>query len=176
MSVRAFRPEACWRRVDDALAQEIVALWQREGISLAGDEPLRRAHEAVCVARDAQGAVVSVVTAQARLIPFLGETLYYLRLFVAPRARNAWLPKRQLAAAQRILAADADSEAPASDAIGIFIELENPGFARIRPRAVWPHSGFFYAGRTPRGLERRIWYFPGAQLRNSRQPLASRTG
>jgi hypothetical protein len=67
-----------------------------------------------------------------------------------------------------VLAADARREDPASEAIGIFLELENPGFARVGTHAVWRRSGFFYAGHTPRGLERRIWYFPGAQLRRAR--------
>jgi hypothetical protein len=169
--VRPFEPVPCWGAVDAALGAEIVALWTRAGVIQVPGEAERRAPEAVCTARDGEGRLVAVATAQARLIPFLGETLYYLRLFVTRDARAAWLPARLLRTAQDVLAAHAASAAPSSPAIGIFLELENPGFARVGTRAVWRRSGFFYAGHTPRGLERRIWYFPGARItRSARAP------
>lgn len=160
----ASRIEDCWRRVDPDLAGEIVAMWRAASALPADADARERAGEAVCVSRDGSGRLVGVATAQPRLIPFLGQTLYYFRAFVAPGRRGTTLALRLLRESQRILAADAASAAPASAAIGLFLELENPVFRRDREHAVWPRTGLVYAGLTPRGLQRRIWYFPGAQL------------
>lgn len=159
------RIEICWRQVSPALATEIAALWRSE--KAIGDEAEagRRTAEAVCVARDAHGTLVAVATAQPREIPFLGQSMYYLRAFLARTARRGLLAHRLLRACQQALAADAAGAQPASAAIGIFLELENPVFQRDGDRAVWRRSGMVYAGRTPRGLQRRIWYFPDARLR-----------
>lgn len=162
----AHRIEPCWRQVGPALAEEILALW-RDGNAIGSeDEAARRTAEVVCVARAGDGRLVAVATAQPRDIPFLGgETMYYLRAFIAPHARGGLLGHRLLGACQRLLAEDAAGTQPASAAIGIFLELENPVFRREDEAAVWRRSGMVYAGRTPRGLQRRIWYFPGARLR-----------
>lgn len=156
--------QPCWGAVDASLAAEIIAMWRSGDAIASADEATRRAGEAVCVARAADGSLVAVATAQPRRIPFLGQTMYYLRAYVAPGARGSWLPQRLLETSQRVLAEDATGPSPAAAALGIFLELENPSFARIGARAVWRRSGFVYAGRTPRGLERRIWYFPGARV------------
>lgn len=160
-----YRPQECWRRVDPALEREIVVLWSEHRVLPPDVDPSARAQEAVCVARDAGGRLVAVATARARIVPFLGESLYNFRLFVAPGARSRQLPLRMLRRSQRVLAADAAGGQPASDALGILLVLENPRFDRFRRLATWKRTGFVYAGRTPQGLQRRIWYFPGARLR-----------
>lgn len=157
--------QPCWRQVDATLAAEVRDLWTRAAVLADPDELQRRVQDVVCVARDAAGALVAIATAQPGLVPFLGEELYHFRLFVAPSARARTLPDRMLRLAQQVLAADAASAAPASAAIGLFIVLENPRFAKLIRRAVWRRSGMIYGGRTPSGHERRFWYFPGARLR-----------
>lgn len=159
------RIESCWRSVDAALGAEIAALWKAEAAIGDPGEAGRRVAEAVCVARDAGGALVAVATAQARTIPFLGQPMYYLRAFLAASVRRGLLASRLLRSCQSILGDDAAGPAPSSPAIGIFLELENPVFRRDGDRAVWARTGMIYAGRTPRGLQRRIWYFPNARLR-----------
>lgn len=159
--------EPCWRAVVPGLAKEIAALWRSENAISDPAEAARRVAESVCVARDADGRVVAVATAQRRLIPFLGQPMYYLRAFLAQPVRRGLLAHRLLRQCQQTLAADAASAEPASDAIGLFLELENPVFARDDERAVWRRSGMVYAGLTPRGLQRRIWYFPDARLRRT---------
>lgn len=158
------RIEACWQAVTPVLAGEISALWRSEAAIGDPAEAARRVAESVCVARDAAGRVVAVATAQRRAIPFLGQPMYYLRAFLARPVRRGLLAHRLLRTCQETLAADAASAEPASDAIGLFLELENPVFARDGDRAVWRRSGMIFAGHTPRGLQRRIWYFPGARL------------
>lgn len=171
-----FAIQVCWRAVDAALAAEILSMWRQGEAIASAEEAARRAGEAVCVARAADGSLVAIATAQARRIPFLGQTMYYLRAYVAPGARGGWLPQRLLDGSQRVLAADAAGPTPASAALGIFLELENPSFDRIGARAVWRRSGFVYAGRTPRGLERRIWYFPGARIVRGAEGMGSDGG
>lgn len=164
--MESHRIEPCWRAVAPALAGEIVTLWQQGRAIPDPAEALRRTREAVCVARGSDGGLVAVATAQARQIPFLGQPMYYLRAFLAPAVRRGLLAHRLLRHCQQILSADAAGPDPASPAIGIFLELENPVFSREGDRAVWRRSGMVYAGRTPRGLQRRIWYFADARLRD----------
>ena len=163
------RVQDCWREVTPALAEEIVALWRAERAIGDDTEAARRTAEAVCIARDSDGQLVAVATAQPRLVPFLGQPMYYLRAFVARDRRGGLVAQRLLGACQRILAADAARPDPASAAIGLFLELENPVFRREREPAVWRRSGLVYAGVSPRGLQRRIWYFPGARLQPHRK-------
>lgn len=153
-------------------------MWRDAGAGIAPDEAARRAQEAVCAARDGDGQLVGVSTAQPRLVPFLGENMFYFRAFVVPALRRGTLGPRLAFASRQLLNDEYRRGQPADYPIGLFLEIENAGLSRDNERAVWdrpalksrpeqtswPHGALVYAGRSPRGLDRRIWYFDGARL------------
>ena len=53
--------------------------------------------------------------------------------------------------------------------IGVLLELENDGFYRALRKPVWWNPRFYYAGRSERGLEVRVYYFAGARLKSAEQ-------
>ncbi|MEZ5484045.1 MAG: hypothetical protein R3F01_02615 [Lysobacteraceae bacterium] len=176
--------ENWWKQVDAARSAELQAMWQQAGAGIPPAEAAGRSLEAVCAARDPDGRLIAISTAQPRLIPFLNEYMFYFRVFVVPALRRGRLGP-QLAFASRQLLNDEhqrsdDPEYP----IGLFLEIESPALSRDGDRAVWsrpamkdrpehtawPHGALVYAGRSPRGLDRRLWYFDEARLRRPGLP------
>ena len=46
-----------WKQVDAGLAEELLAFWQRSGAIADAGQAALRAEQAVCIGRDASGAI-----------------------------------------------------------------------------------------------------------------------
>lgn len=160
-----------WRALDSSDAEAIRAFWIREQANVEGDNATRRLPEVVLHAIDDSGAIAAVATAQAVLVPRLGQPMYYYRHFVGKAWRTGIMSRLLLRHTQRLLGADACARG--FPCIGILLELENEGFARTLRRAFWPGTNFVYVGHGASGLEQRIWYFRGARLKTREEALAS---
>jgi len=164
--------ENWWQAIDENRAQAICRMWADHGAGIAEPEARQRAQEVVCAVLDETGSLIGVSTAVPRRIPFLGETMFYFRAFLIPNARGGLLIRQLMTASWVCLNAGYQRDPSPGQPIGIFLEIENPQLSRDRERAVWqrpaesvlPGSGLVYVGRTPRGLDRRIWYFEKARL------------
>ena len=152
-----------WQRLDAATGDAIRAFWLREQANVAGDEATRRLAEVVAHVVDEQGRLAAVATATPKVLPRLGQPLYYYRCFVGKAWRASKLVRPLLRHAQKILEAYARKHD--YPCIGILLELENEGFADTLRWAHWPGVGFSYIGISPRGLDLRVWYFRGARLK-----------
>ncbi|MEP7096621.1 MAG: hypothetical protein ABI748_03085 [Dokdonella sp.] len=51
--------------------------------------------------------------------------------------------------------------------MGIVLELENSSFGRLLRVSLGLRSGLSFIGRSGRGLDWRVYYFDGAQLKDS---------
>lgn len=160
-----------WRALAAADAEAIRAFWLHEGANVEGDNATRRLPEVVVHAIDLTGAITAVATAQAVVVPRLGQPMYYYRHFVGAAWRSGIMSRLLLRHAQRVLEPDARERG--FPCIGILLELENEGFARTLRRAFWPGTNFSYIGRGASGLEQRIWYFRGAHLKTREEVIAS---
>jgi hypothetical protein len=152
-----------WRRLDTATGEAIRAFWLREQANVAGNEATRRLTEVVAHVVDEQGRLAAVATATPKVLPRLGQPLYYYRCFVGKSWRASKLVRPLLRHTQMVL--EAFARAHDYPCIGILLELENEGFADTLRWAHWSGVGFSYIGVSPRGLDLRVWYFRGARLK-----------
>lgn len=152
-----------WQRLDAATGEAIRAFWLRERANVAGDEATRRLTEVVAHVIDEHGQLAAVATATPKVLPRLGQPLYYYRCFVGNAWRASKLVRPLLRHTQKVLEAYArEHDYPC---IGVLLELENEGFADTLRWAHWSGVGFSYIGVSPRGLDLRVWYFRGARLK-----------
>lgn len=156
-----------WQRLDAATGKAIREFWVRESANVAGNEATRRLAEVVAHIVDENGELAAVATVATRVLPRLGQPMYYYRCFVGKAWRTRRLLRPLLRHTQKVLEAYArEHDYPC---IGILLELENEGFAGTLRQAHWTNVGFSYIGVSPRGLELRVWYFRGARLKTAEQ-------
>jgi len=156
-----------WQQLDQETGNAIRAFWEREQANVSGDEATRRLDEVVAHVVDERGELVAVATVAQKILPRLGQPMYYYRCFVGKAWRSSKLVRPLLRHTQKVL----EKYARANDfpCIGILLELENEGFANTLRWARWPGVGFSYIGVSPRGLDLRVWYFRGALLKTPEQ-------
>jgi hypothetical protein len=164
---RAYRIVTDWQQLDPGTGESIRAFWLREQANVAGDEATRRLDQVVAHIVDAHGELAAVATVTPKILPRLGQPMYYYRCFVGAAWRSSKLVRPLLRHAQRVLGEYArKNDYPC---IGLLLELENAGFADTLRWAHWPGVDFSFIGVSPRGLELRVWYFRGALLKTPAQ-------
>ncbi|HEX6613126.1 MAG TPA: hypothetical protein VF022_04590 [Rhodanobacteraceae bacterium] len=152
-----------WKRLDAEASDAIRAFWTREQANVEGDEALRRVQQVVLHVVDEKGEIAAVATATPKVLPRLGQPLYYYRCFVGKAWRSGRLVRPLIRRTQRVLEDYArEHDFPC---IGVLLELENAGFAASLQWAHWNTTGFSYIGKSPRGLDLRVCYFRGARLK-----------
>ena len=158
--------DTVWKKLDDPTRNAIVAFWLAHGAIRDEAAARARVDQVVALARcGGTDEIAGVCTAMDVQVPDLGERLYYYRTFVAPPYRTGFVVRRLLFMA--VAALESYSlEHPDAGAAGVYLELENPSFARHLRQAIWPRPGleFVYIGRTARGLERRVKWFAHARI------------
>ena len=152
-----------WKQLDTETADAIRAFWTREGANVEGEEALRRVQQVVLHVVDENDEIAAVATATPKVLPRLGQPLYYYRCFVGKTWRSGRLVRPLIRRTQRVLEEYArEHDFPC---IGVLLELENAGFATSLQWAHWQTTGFTYIGKSPRGLDLRVCYFRGARLK-----------
>lgn len=152
-----------WQQLDPKDAEAIRAFWTREHANVEGQEAIRRLTQVVAHVLDENGNISAVSTAATKILPRLGQPMYYYRCFVGAAYRDGKLVRPLLRYTQKVLEEYARNNG--FPCIGVLLELENEGFAGSLRWAYWPGTGFSYIGVSPRGLDLRVWYFRGARLK-----------
>ncbi|KGQ20003.1 hypothetical protein LF41_2170 [Lysobacter dokdonensis DS-58] len=150
-----------WRAITPELQAELAEFWISNKAILDPERAKLRAQQAVCVLRDADGVLCGVATAFLQIRPRLRQPMYYFRQFIAPAHRGQQQALPMFKAACEILEA-ADREQPR--ALGVLMEVENPGLARVFSGVVGARTGAVFLGYSPRGHQLRAVYFKGAKL------------
>jgi hypothetical protein len=161
-----------WKKVRAELCAELLELWERSQAIPDRERAIRRAREAVCVARDPSGAICGVGTAVVRVLPRLRQPLYYYRQFFAPEFRGHKRALPFFNEARRLLEGYNES-LPAPESIGMLLELENQHLVARYERAYEPAADSTFIGYSPAGLQLRVSYFKNARLL---QPVAVDAG
>lgn len=167
MTDHAYQTITDWQQLDPETGNAIRAFWEREQANVAGDEATRRLDQVVAHVVDERGELVAVATVAQKILPRLGQPMYYYRCFVGKAWRSSKLVRPLLRHTYKVL----EQYARANDfpCIGILLELENEGFTDTLRWAHWPGVDFSYIGISPRGLELRVRYFRGALLKTREQ-------
>jgi len=162
-----FRFTATWRSLGADDAQHVHDFWQRHHAIASAADAQRRLAQVAMIARDGNGEIAAVSTALPMLPPRFGQPMYYFRAFIAPAWRTSKLVRDITNRSCEHLEAFArERDFPC---IGVLLELENDGFYRALRKPVWHNPRFYYAGRSERGLEVRVFYFTGARLKSAEQ-------
>lgn len=161
-----FRFVPAWQCLTDADAEAIQAFWLREQANVEGEAAARRVHQAVMRVVTADGELAAVSTAEVRTIPRLLQPMYYYRCFVGAAWRSHKVLRPLLCGSFDVL--EDWARAHAYPSLGVLLELENEGFGESLQRAHWrvsPKVGFTFIGRSAKGQDLRVCYFPGARLK-----------
>ena len=152
-----------WKQVTPDLAQELMAFWQASKAVVEPGAAATRALQAVCVARDGNGALCGVATAVVKALPRLRQPTYYYRQFFARSLRGQHQELAFYRRAKQILQ-DYNAGLDKAESLGILLEVENAKIAAAYKRAHEPGFDATFIGYSPRGLQLRVSWFDDAML------------
>ena len=152
-----------WKHVTPELSAELIDLWGQSKAIADPNNAAIRARQAVCIARDASGAICGVGTAVVRVLPRLRQPMYYYRQFFAPAFRGRAQAIPFLNHAKQILQAH-NTALPSPESLGVLLELENGMLAAHYNHAYVAAGNLTFIGYSPRGLQLRVSYFDDARL------------
>lgn len=152
-----------WKQVTPALERELIGFWQRNKAIDGDDRARQRAAQVVCIARDDDGALCAVGTAELRVLPRLRQPTYYYRQFFDEAHRGKGQALSFANEAKRVLQAY-NASLPKPESLGMLVELQNPMLAKRYDQAFEPVTGYGFIGYSPRGLVLRVSWFDGATL------------
>jgi hypothetical protein len=158
----AFVFSAGWQSLADGDADALREFWLAEGAFTDASQIEQRLPQVICLARDGD-QVAGVCTAVAVTPANFGQPMYYFRVFIGKRWRSTRLVGLMWLRARDIL--ETFARANGFPCIGILVELENAGFREKGRRPVWPGLDLTYIGKSPRGLETRVYFFRGARMK-----------
>ena len=150
-----------WGAVTPELQAELADFWIGHKAMVDAQRAQMRAQQAVCVLRDADGALCGVATAIVQVRPRLRQPMYYFRQFIAPAHRQQQQALPIFKAACEILESATRAQ---PQCLGVLMEIENPDLARVFSHAVGARTGAVFLGYSPRGHQLRAVYFKGARL------------
>ena len=152
-----------WKALSPELAAELVAFWRDQNAIQNEAAAARRTEQAVCIARDADGALCGVATAVVKVLPRLRQPMYYYRQFFARALRGQHQELAFYRRAKQILQ-DYNAGLDKPESLGILLEVENAKIAAAYKRAHEPGFDATFIGYSPRGLQLRVSYFEDAIL------------
>ncbi|HSD15829.1 MAG TPA: hypothetical protein VLC71_01030 [Thermomonas sp.] len=152
-----------WKDLSPDLSAELVAFWHGHNAIQNEAAAARRSEQAVCIARDADGAMCGVATAVVKVLPRLRQPMYYYRQFFAKGLRGQHQELAFFQRAKRILQ-DYNAGLDKAESLGILLEVENAKIAAAYRRAHEPGFDATFIGYSPRGLQLRVSYFDNAVL------------
>ena len=152
-----------WKDLSPELATELVAFWREQNAIQNEAAAARRTEQAVCIARDADGALCGVATAVVKVLPRLRQPTYYYRQFFAKGLRGQHQELVFFQRAKQILQ-DYNAGLDKAESLGILLEVENAKIAAAYRRAHEPGFDATFIGYSPRGLQLRVSYFDNAVL------------
>ena len=152
-----------WKDLSPELAAELVAFWRDQNAIRNETVAARRSEQAVCIARDADGALCGVATAVVKVLPRLRQPMYYYRQFFAKELRGQHQELAFFQRAKQILQ-DYNAGLDKAESLGILLEVENAKIAAAYRRAHEPGFDATFIGYSPRGLQLRVSYFDNAVL------------
>ena len=100
-----YRFDTVWNACTPALSEEIIAFWTSENALPAEDDPAERTGQTVVVARDSDGRIAGTCTAYLRVVPRLGQPMYYFRMFFSGGHRRRYSIIPMMKEAQKALSA-----------------------------------------------------------------------
>lgn len=146
----------------DVGEKDLIAMWTREA-GLSRERAEERVAEVSHVAVDEEDGLVGVCTVFVKDDAQLGLPLWNYRTFITRPHRNADLARTLLYHVMHRLRSRWESGEDRS-ARGMLIEAESRVLRQSQNFAVWETTRFIYIGTNAGGAQRRVLYFPGAEV------------
>lgn len=154
--------DTVWNACSTALIKEVVAFWKAEEALPKDVDGHGRAKQTIVLARDGDGGIAGISTAYLRVVPRLGQPMYYLRMYFSSEHRGMHTIMPMMKHALKALT-EYNSRLAAPEALGVVMEVENTHLRERHPKATWP-LGFNFIGYSPLSLPMYAHYFPHAKL------------
>ncbi|TNF36632.1 MAG: hypothetical protein EP312_00725 [Gammaproteobacteria bacterium] len=152
-----------WQAMTPELGEEITRFWLHHHALPSEDAARKRLPQVCLIARNPQGKLIGISTAYKQHNKQLDNYFYYMRAFVEPDSRDLDIG-RVFTRGIRDFFEERFIRGEDQEAIGIFLEIENPFFKRHRREAILSDTGFIFVGKNERGDHLRVYYFQGAQI------------
>lgn len=158
-----FSVSQVWRQVTEDLKVELIEFWKRNRAIGDPIEARHRADQAVCIARDKDGEICAVSTAELRVLPRMQQPLYYFRLFFSKSVRGQQQVFPFYNIGRQVLQ-DYNNSLAEPESLGVLLELESPHLIVQGQRVYVKEVDSVFIGYSPRGLQLRVSYFDDATL------------
>lgn len=146
----------------EAARQEIIDFWLAER-ALTPERARQRVTETIQLIRhERDGSIVGICTARIVYVQHLRSYLYDYRSMIAREHRSQGLVRHLCISSFDRLNLDF-VEGRQRLPIGVILNIESSHLQAITP-AVWPTTGFVFAGVRDNGNHIRVRYFDGAQI------------
>jgi hypothetical protein len=156
----ANRVEVVRGRVGGEVSEAIMGFWN-EGGMLTPEDARARLAEVVCILRTPDGGIAGVNSAFPYRVPIIGNRTFWIyRSALGSRAGPEDF-QPLLGACFDTLAGEFSGE---TDPVGVCLMASDAALMERHPEAVWPESGFLYAGYQADGWQVRIRYFDEARI------------
>jgi hypothetical protein len=157
------RIEVVRGRLDEGAEAAVRAFWGEKG-SLPEEVATERLPQVVCVLREPGGEVAGVNSAYAHAVGLIGGRTFwvYRSLLASDLGDEDW--QLMLVACYEEMAAEFERGGEADAPIGVLAPVSDTAMLERRPEAIWPESGFAYAGFLRDGRQARIRYFPEGRV------------
>jgi len=155
-SLSEIKIDIAWKNVSPELAKEIVQYWEDAKL---GPVPESRAQQVIAVARNPEGNIAGISTAELQMIQALKNKMYVFRASLHPDYRLPGLLEYIIVSSIEHLEATYKTNDPES--IGVFAKVENPQLKKHR--TVKARTGLNFIGFAPNGDPVRAHFFRGVK-------------
>ena len=151
------------QQMDEDQKQEIIEFWVKEG-ALNTEQGAKRVEQVLQIVKVAEtGEIAGVCTAFVFFVESMQLHFYQYRSFIGQAHRQAGLVKVLIDDSYKLLNREF-REGRQTQAVGIFLDIENEHLKR-RNRTVWKEAGdFFFVGLGRNGNHIRIAYFDDSRI------------
>ena len=153
---------AAWRRDDARYEADAIAFWERLSLLPKGVDPAVRATELAAVAYK-DGELVAVSTLAIGRLEQVGARIAMLRAATDPGHRRAHLANALSIFTRETIEAWAKAH-PEERIGGMGAVIESEHLRGREKEPVWPTSKMALIGRTPKGQQLRLYWFPDFRL------------
>lgn len=161
-SIRNYRLENVWRKVDEERLEQIVNFWLGLGI-LNTSQAYKRAKQVVIMIKNDRDELVGVSTAFHTYFEKLKSYVYAYRCLIQKESRVIGLETKLTIETKSVLEKGLD-DFKENKPVGLLAVIQNERLSSVARYAIWPGVNMIYIGKNSAGESMRISYFDDARM------------
>lgn len=148
--------EIVWKKVDDAIAKQVIEYWKDAGFGTVPDE---RAQQIVVIARNENSKIMGISTTASVFVPSFKNKMYVFRASLHPEFRMPGLLEYITTESLKHLEATYKDNDP--ECIGVLAKIESPQLKKHR--TIHARTGLNFVGFAEDGDPLRAYFFKRAK-------------